>query len=117
MNKDDCYACNHVKSCISPCLYLSIIHQLAGKNKALQELLPPPDITDKTYQEDYKTILIDQQHNKATTTHITIKEIREIQPALKRAVTAMLYAHLTIKEISEALDKSERTIRRICKQE
>ena len=114
MNKDDCYACIHVRSCASPCLYLSIIHNLAGSNKALQELLPPPDITDRTHQEDYKAILIEQQDNKAATITITIKEIREVQPTLKRAVTAMLYAHLTIKEISEVLDKSERTIRRIC---
>ena len=115
MNKDDCIDCVHYYGCSRPCLYLVIIRQLSGmKNSPLLERLAPPDINDKTYQVDYKEILSERRQARSEHIPITIKEVRETKGTLQRAVAAMLYADLTIKEISEIIDRSESTVRRIC---
>lgn len=116
MNKDDCVGCNNSKTCFKPCLYLDIIRKLTGmKNKGRMESLAPPDTTDdRAHREDYKEIILDQQKNKLLAINTTIKEIRNLGDINLRAVAAMLYAGLTIQEISFIMDKSERTIKRLC---
>lgn len=132
MNKDDCQAngeyCPNINICRKPCLYLHIVRQLSGiKNNSLREKLGPPDISNLHKLEfppqekipvnkDYKDLLSEGRQARANYIPVTIKEVRNNPNTLQRAVAAMLYADLTIKEISEIIDKSERTVRRICKQ-
>lgn len=111
MNKDDCTECRKSKYCTSPCIYIDIIHNLAGKPKALRELLRPPEGEP---EHDYKEVLITQQEERQAALNTTIKEIREVSDVNLRAIFAMLYAKISIKEVAFIMDKSERTIRRLC---
>lgn len=116
MNKEDCQECLKIATCFTPCKYISVLHELGGKIKPLKERLSPPDISDMVNPGDYKAVLSEQRENKLNSMPCTIKEIRDIPDSLKRAVAAMLYAELPIMDICIVLDKSESTIRRICKQ-
>jgi len=118
LNKDDCIDCNNYNSCNKPCLYLAIIRSLTGcKNKPLMERLAPPDISDdKTHRTDYKTTLIDRQQARQNLKIATITDVRNIQDINQRAVASMLYANISLRDIAFLLDKSERTIRRLCQQ-
>lgn len=111
MNKDDCTGCRKTQYCNSPCMYLDIIHNLAGKPKALRELLKPPE---GEAEHDYKQTLVDHQEARQIVLTTTIKEIREVPDVNLRAISAMLYAKMTIGEIAFIMDKSERTIKRLC---
>lgn len=111
--------CNKYKSCKSSCdMILHII-----RDKPLRERLAPPDINDLSSLDTskhpptsigYKDTL--QAGIEARRDYIptTIKEVRDIPDTNLRAIAAMLYAHITIKEIAFMLDKSERTIKRLC---
>lgn len=112
--------CRQYNTCLEPC---DIIEgQL--KDKGLRELLPPPDITsinridtssNPPHSIGYKDVL--QANIEARRDYIptTIKEVRSIHDKLQRAVAAMLYAELPITDIAIIIDKSTRTVRRICK--
>lgn len=126
MNKDDCNGCSHYITCTTPCLYLSTIRGMAGKNKVLQEKLAPPDISIINNLEylpgeteptnvDYKTMLTRNKEARENAVSITIKEIRDIPDRLKKAVAAMLYAELDLNDVAIVLNISTDTVRRICK--
>jgi len=126
MNKDDCNGCTHYIACTTPCKYLSIVKGMAGRNKALQERLAPPDISIINNLEylpgdteptniDYKTMLTRNKEARDSAVNITIKELREIPDILKRAVAVMLYAEIPIEDVAIIIDKSTSTVRRICK--
>lgn len=123
MNTDDCQDCLKISTCKVPCLYIELVQKLAGKHKSIRERLAPPDINqinnivlinNEPVNRDYKQILIDRKEQREQYISTTIKEIREIHEPLRKAVAAMLYADLSIREISIIIDKSERTVRRIC---
>ena len=124
--QEDCQDCLKAKGCVTPCLYVELVSKLAKDHKSIRERLAPPDISEINNLEyipgqgspenrGYKDILNDRKQTKANNRHVTIKEVRDIKDTLQRAVAAMLYADLTLKEISIIIDKSERTVRRICK--
>ena len=126
MNKDDCSGCSHYITCATPCLYIGIVRDLAGRGKSLQERLAPPDISIINNLEvlpgdtaptniDYNTMLARSKDARDNAITITIKEIRELPNLMKKAVAAMLYAGITIDDIAVIIDKSTKTVRRICK--
>jgi hypothetical protein len=100
MNKDDCEGCNNYHSCFKPCLYLSIIHNLAGKPKRLQELLQPPRGEE---ERDYKQTLINNQEARQNALNITIKEIRDIPDIRTRLIAACLYSDISVNDVSRYL--------------
>ena len=114
MNKEDCQECLKIENCFTPCKYITVLHQLGGKLKPLKERLSPPDISDMLNPSDYKETLSEQSENRYNAKNCTIKEIRDIPNTLKRAAAAMLYADISLLDISIILDKSDRTIRRLC---
>ena len=125
-SQEDCQDCLKAKGCITPCLYVELVSKLAKDHKSIRERLAPPDISEINNLEyipgevspenrGYKDILNDRKQTKANNKHVTIKEVRDIKDTLQRAVAAMLYADLSLGEISIIIDKSERTVRRICK--
>lgn len=116
-----CKGCPKHSKCKKICWPVS---QLIKKDRGLRELLPPPDISsinrlDHTtyppYSVGYKEVL--QANIEARRDYIptTIKEVRQIHDPLQRAVAAMLYAELSITDVAIIIDKSTKTVRRICK--
>lgn len=111
--------CNKYKSCKSSCeMILHIV-----KDKPLRERLAPPDINDISSLDtstrpptsiDYKDVLHANIQARRDYIPTTIKEVKNIPDTNLRAIAAMLYAHISIKEIAFMLDKSERTIKRLC---
>lgn len=125
MGNEDCQGCLKRNTCKTPCLYVEIVTKLAGKHKSIRERLGPPDISNINNLEfieddteptniDYNSVITERKQARADYTPTTIKKVRSTPETLKKAVAAMLYAELTIAEISEVIDKSERTVRRIC---
>ena len=126
-NNEDCQDCLKRYTCNTPCLYVELVTKLAGKHKSIRERLSPPDTSHINNLEmlpgdteptniDYNNVVA--RNNKARAEYIptTIKEVRVIKDILKKSVAAMLYARMSIIDICIVLDKSESTIRRICRQ-
>lgn len=120
-----CEDCTKRAGCDSPCVY---VDRLAGRgDKVGRELIPPPDIQINCSQcaeredcsgqcdrTDYKQRLTDMQSLKESLSRISISRIRSIHDKHRRAVTAMLHADLTITDIAIIIDRSERTVKRLC---
>ena len=103
-----CKECSKDTSCKNPCIF---IDHLAGRGKGRREALAPP-LPDE--DKDYKKILIMMQQSIESNRNTTIKEVRQIPDINIRTIAALLYAQIPIKDIAYQLDKSERTIRRLC---
>ena len=123
---EDCQDCLKAKGCVTPCLYVELVSKLAKDHKSIRERLAPPDISEINNLEydpeesvlvnrGYKDMLAEKKQIREHNKKITIKEVRSLPNMMQKAVAAMLYAELTIGEISEIIDKSESTVRRICK--
>lgn len=126
MNTDDCQDCLKRNACKVPCLYIELITKLAGRHKSIRERLAPPDTSLINNLEvlpgdteptniDYNNVISEKNRARLNYIPTTIKEVRSTPDILKRAVAAMLYAEITIEDISIIIDKSTSTVRRICK--
>ena len=104
-----CDDCTKKPHCKVPCIF---VDKLAGHGKRLQERLAPPTVESSARKYGTHSRVLADMIGEKRKGKRSILDVREIPCLKKRAIAALLYAHIKPNEMVDLLIMAERTIYR-----
>jgi hypothetical protein len=103
-----CTLCRHYATCAEPCVY---VDRIAGGLDDDEDR--HVDLNEERMPQRYREVIDELRQGVSGRRKVDIGRIRGIEDIRLRAVAAMIYARLNMKDIARVLEKSESQIYRL----
>jgi hypothetical protein len=103
-----CTLCKHYVKCDEPCVYVDRIVGCLDDDEDRHS-----EFDEETIPQDYMEVINELRQGIAGRRKVDIGRIRAIEDIRIRAVAAMIYARLQMKDIARVMEKSESHIYRM----